>query len=107
MKDKIAAKAADYRKTSARYESEPENGEGKKELMAKARQHEAIRDHAMKQDPYFDFAEALLQIAIVLISVSIIAEVTLLTWFGGMLGAVGGLLMINGYFLLVEVPGLG
>lgn len=106
-KDKIAAKVADYRKTAARYESEPENGEGKKELMAKARHHEAIRDHAMKQDPYFDFAEALLQIAIVLVSVSIIAEVTLLTWFGMLVGTVGGLLMINGYFLLVEIPGLG
>lgn len=106
-KDKILAKVADYRKTAARYESEPENGEGKKELMAKARHHEAIRDHAMKQDPYFDYAEALLQIAIVLISVSIIAEVALLTWFGGLLGGLGGLLMINGYFLLVEIPGLG
>ena len=58
-----------YRKTVARYETEPETGEGKKELIAKAKEYEAKRDHALKQDPYFDYAEALLQIAIVLISV--------------------------------------
>ena len=56
-------------KTIARYESEPTTNEGKKELMARARDHERLRDHALKQDPYFDYAEALLQIAIVLISV--------------------------------------
>ena len=40
----------------------------------RAREHEQKRDHALTQDPYFDYAEALLQIAIVLISVSIMAE---------------------------------
>ncbi|BBF93182.1 DUF4337 domain-containing protein [Blastochloris tepida] len=103
----LAAKAADYRRTAARYESEPETGEGKKELMAKAREHEAVRDRAMQQDPYFDYAEALLQIAIVLISVAIVAEVGQLAWLGGLLGLIGGVLMLNGYFLLVEIPGFG
>ena len=69
-----AGKLDDYRKTIARYETEPETREGKKELLARARDHEKQRDHALKQDPYFDYAEALLQIAIVLISVAIIAE---------------------------------
>jgi hypothetical protein len=100
-------KLADYRKTIARYESEPETGEGKKELMVKAREHEQKRDRALKQDPYFDYAEALLQIAIVLISVSIVADQRWLLLAGGGLGAIGGLLMINGFLLLVEIPGLG
>jgi hypothetical protein len=104
---KLAAKLADYRKTVARYESEPDTGEGKKELMAKAREQEVRRDRALKQDPYFDYAQALLQIAIVLISVSIVADQRWLVGLGGALGAVGTLLMLNGFLLLVEVPGLG
>jgi hypothetical protein len=61
----------------------------------------------MKQDPYFDYAEALLQIAIVLISVSIIASLPWLAFFGGTIGLIGALLTINGFFLLVTIPGLG
>ena len=96
-----------YRKTVARYESEPETREGKKELLVRAKEFEALRDHALKQDPYFDYAEALLQIAIVLISVAIVAGTHWLAYVGGLLGLVGGLLMINGYTLLVAIPGLG
>jgi Domain of unknown function (DUF4337) len=103
----LKEKAAKYRATVARYESEPETGEGKKELIARAKQNEAKRDHALKQDPYFDYAEALLQIAIVLISVSIVADVAWLSFFGGAIGILGSLLMVNGYLLLVELPFLG
>ncbi|MBX9827711.1 MAG: DUF4337 domain-containing protein [Xanthobacteraceae bacterium] len=95
-----------YRKTIARYESEPETREGKKELIARAREHEEKRDHALKQDPYFDYAEALLQIAIVLISVAIVADLAWLAFFGGAIGILGTLLTINGFYLLVEIPGL-
>jgi hypothetical protein len=103
-KEALRAKLADYKKTIARYESEPETNEGKKELLVRAREHEAKRDHALKQDPYFDYAEALLQIAIVLISVAIIADVVWLSFLGGALGLIGVLLTINGYFLLVDIP---
>ncbi len=102
----MQAKVDSYRKTIARYESEPDTREGKKELLQRAREHEALRDRALKQDPYFDYAEALLQIAIVLISVAIVASVPWLAYFGGVLGVVGMLLSINGFLLLVEVPGL-
>lgn len=100
----LKAKAEAYRKTAARYESEPETQEGKKELMVLAKDYESKRDHALKQDPYFDYAEALLQIAIVLISVSIVATLPWLAIFGGIVGAAGGLLMVNGYTLAVEIP---
>jgi len=106
-KTDLKKKLDGYRKTIARYESEPETGEGKKELLAKAKEYEAKRDHALKQDPYFDYAEALLQIAIVLISVAIIAELGWLVGIGAVLGVVGALLMVNGYLLLVELPFLG
>lgn len=100
----LQAKADAYRKTAARYESEPETKEGKKELMVLAKDYESKRDHALKQDPYFDYAEALLQIAIVLISVSIVATLPWLATVGAIVGAVGGLLMVNGYTLAVEIP---
>ena len=100
----LKAKAEAYRKTAARYESEPETQEGKKELMVLAKDYESKRDHALKQDPYFDYAEALLQIAIVLISVSIVATLPWLAILGSIVGAAGGLLMVNGYTLAVEIP---
>lgn len=89
VKAALANKLDQYRKTIARYESEPETNEGKKELLVRAREYEAKRDHALKQDPYFDCAEALLQIAIVLISVAIIANLAWLSVLGGVIGFIG------------------
>jgi len=106
-RSKLAAKLADYRKTAARYETEPDTGEGKRELLAKAREHSAKRDHALKQDPYFDYAEVLLQITIVLISISIVADQRWLTGVGAAFGILGGLLTLNGFLLLVHIPGFG
>ena len=103
-KEPLKKKVESYRKTIARYDSEPDTGEGKKELLIKAKEYEGKRDHALKQDPYFDYAEALLQIAIVLTSVAIIAELGWLVGIGAVLGVVGALLMVNGYLLLVELP---
>jgi CHASE2 domain-containing sensor protein len=105
-KEALRKKLDQYRKTIARYESEPETNEGKKELLLRARDYEAKRDHALKQDPYFDYAAALLQIAIVLISVAIIANLVWLSFFGAAIGLVGSLLSVNGFFLLVDIPGL-
>ena len=102
----MRARLDQYRKTIARYESEPDTREGKKELIERAREYEQKRDIALRQDPYFDYAEALLQIAIVLISVAIIAHLVWLAFFGGAIGIVGVLLTINGFLLLVEIPGL-
>lgn len=103
-KAELKKKLEGYRKTIARYDSEPDTGEGKKELLVKAKEYETKRDHALKQDPYFDYAEALLQIAIVLISVAIIAGLGWLVAIGAVLGIVGALLTVNGFMLLVEVP---
>jgi hypothetical protein len=55
----------------------------------------------MRQDPWFDYAEALLQIAIVVVSVSIIASSGMLLWAGALLGALGALATLNGFFLFV------
>lgn len=57
----------------ARYESDPATGEGKVELMNKARHLEADRSVAKSRSPWYTFAGSLFQIAIVLLSASILA----------------------------------
>ena len=94
-------KLGDYKKNIERYESEPETGEGKKELMERAKTYEHERDHAMAQDPWFDYAEALLQIAIVLTSVAILTGVHVLFWIPCGLGLLGTFCTVNGFFLLI------
>lgn len=58
-----------------------------------------MRDHALRQDPWFDYAEGALQIPIVLLSVSIVAGLPLLFWVGSALGALGALSALNDFFL--------
>jgi hypothetical protein len=101
---KIEDRIKRYRERVERYESDPSTGDGKKELLAKAKEFEVRRDHAAERDPNFDFAEALFQIAIVLGSVSIVAASRPLVHLSGILAIAGTLLMINGYFLLVHLP---
>ena len=103
-KTKIEKAIERYRSRAEQYESDPATGEGKTELLAKAKEWEAKRDQAAKRDPNFDFAEALFQIAIVLGSVSIVAASRILVKLSGALAVVASLLMINGYFLLVQLP---
>ncbi len=108
----LAVDIAKYQATIDRYDSEPDPkapndpaaGEGKKELMAKAKLHEAARDKAMKQDTAFDLSEMLLQLAIVLGSVSILALSRPLFWVSAGLGVLGAVLALNGFFLLFEIP---
>lgn len=97
-------KIAEYRANAARYESEPDKGEGRQELSRKAQALTAERDRAMKQDPNFDFAEALFQIAIVLASVSILATSRKILYVALAAGALATVLMLNGYFLFFELP---
>jgi hypothetical protein len=93
-----------YRDTALRYESEPATAEGKKELMARAKQWEHARDHAAAQLPNFEYAEALYQIAIVLGSVAIVAASPWLLGFSAVLATFGLALTVNGYLLLVPLP---
>jgi len=67
------AKAELLQKKIDRYETDPEKGEGKKELLAKARAYEAARDDAAKHSPWLTFASMAFQLAIVLLSASILA----------------------------------
>ncbi len=101
---KIEDEIKRWRATADRYETDLASGQGKKELLATAKEWEGKRDRAARRDPNFDFAEALFQIAIVLGSVSIVAASRPLVHLSGVLAVFATLLMINGYFLLVALP---
>jgi hypothetical protein len=73
MARKDVNKVHSLSKKIARYESDPATGEGKKELMTKARGLEADRAVAKQRSPWYTFAGSLFQIAIVLLSASILA----------------------------------
>lgn len=86
-----------------RYESEPATGEGKKELMAKARALEAERDEIRKKGPWMTFAGSAFQISIVLLSASILAVSMPLYWASLVVGAFAALLMSQGLWLWVPI----
>jgi hypothetical protein len=95
-----------YESTVARYDSEPDpndptKGEGKKELSAQAQAHEAAFEEASQRDNNFDFAEVLLQLALVLGSVAILAVNRWILGLSLALGVAGSLLTLNGFLLLV------
>jgi hypothetical protein len=99
----IEATVKRYRDTSARYETEPDTREGRKELVARAKEKEQARDMAQRRDPYFDFAEALIQIAIVLASVSLITRTSLLLIVSFAMSGLGMFLSANGFLLFAKL----
>jgi hypothetical protein len=88
-KEAIAQRVAAWRKTAERYDSEPETQEGRKELAARAKEAEKVRDRSLAAYHHYETASAALQIAIVLASAAIVTSTMLLAWFGVGLGVVG------------------
>jgi Domain of unknown function (DUF4337) len=66
------AKVKDCRSTAQKLTTDPEKKEGLDELFVKGKALQVERDIALRKDPYFDWSQALLQIAIVLASVHLI-----------------------------------
>ena len=91
------ARAADMAAKIDRYENEP--GEGKKDLMAKAKALEAERDDARKRSPWIGYASTAYQMAIVVLSASILAVSMYLFWASFAVAGFGLLLSLNGLFL--------
>ena len=89
-----------WRTTAERYESEPGpgGGEGRRELMVRAKAAEEIRDRALAKDDLFDFASAALQLAIVLASASVVIGIGWLAWLAGGIGLVGLGFALLGWF---------
>ncbi|MBL8697256.1 MAG: DUF4337 domain-containing protein [Alphaproteobacteria bacterium] len=87
-----------WRTTIARWESEPDTQEGRKELSARARAKEAERDRYKAKNEMFELSSAALQLAIVLTSASIVTSMILLLYCGLGLGSVAVVLAMLGWF---------
>ena len=103
MERKQFEKAAKLKAKIERYESEPETGEGKKELMAKARALEAERDSVRKSGPWMTFSGMAYQLGIVLLSASILAVSMPMFWGSIGVSLVGALLMSQGIWLWIPL----
>ena len=93
-KDQVAK----WKDTAQRYQSEPETNEGRDQLAARAKAAEKKRDVSMAAYHHYEVASAAVQIAIVLASASIIAEIITLAWIGGALGVLGIVFCAIGFF---------
>ncbi len=87
-----------YAEEESRHRSE------KEKIMKQAREFEEERNVALEKDPYFDYAEVLLQIAIVVATVSLLAGSRPVFATSVVLALLGAFLTLNGYTLLVKVP---
>ena len=96
-------KAAKLKAKIDRYESEPETGDGKKELMDKAHKLEAERDYAKKQSPWIGFASTLYQLSIVVLSASILAVSMEMFWGSFFVAGLGLLLSSQGVWLWLPI----
>lgn len=88
-RDAAARQIEAWGKNAARWESEPDTREGRKELSARALQAEKTRDLALAKYHHFEIASAAFQIAIVLASSMVITGLALLAWAAGALGLAG------------------
>jgi hypothetical protein len=84
-----AKRIADWRATVQRYDSEPDTGEGRQELAARAKAAEAHRDHSLAAYHLFEIGTGALEIGIVLASAAVVTGVLALAWLAAAFGATG------------------
>jgi len=97
-REKLLSAIAALGDEEKRYKSE------KGAIEQDARKFEHERDVNRDKDPYFDYAEVLLQIAIVMASVSILSSSRGIFVFSVAAALLGALLSVNGYLLLFRLP---
>src|SRR5436309_392892 len=97
FKTAMAKQVEAWRATVARYESDPKEKDGRKELRAQAEQYERERDRHLARYHNYEFASAAYQIAIVLSSAAVIT---------GMIGLVYGAIGLAGAGLVFTALGL-
>ena len=89
----VAKQIETWIQTVARWESEPgeagKPGEGRKELVVRAKAAEEKRDTATAKHHHYEISSAAFQIAIVLASATVITGAMALMWISVGLGAVG------------------
>ena len=87
VKAALTKRIESWQKTAARYDDEPDTGEGRKQLAERAKHAE--HDLAMAKYHHFEVASAAFQIAIVLASATIITGMVVLGWGAGLLMLAG------------------
>ena len=96
----IAAKTAADPKLKAEFQAEKERMDvDKKELAAKAKELEAVREEAKTSSPWIGYASTAYQLAIVVLSASILAVSMAMFWGSFVVAGFGILLSLNGIFL--------
>jgi hypothetical protein len=98
VKERVEAMLKKMSEEEARYGAE------KKEIEKEAKKLEHERDVNRDKDPYFDYGEVLLQIAIVMASVSILSGSRPVFYFAILSACLGALTSLNGFFLIFRIP---
>lgn len=73
-------------------------------IQEEAKHLEEERDKNRIKDPYFDYAEVLLQISIVMASISILAVSRQIFYFAIVSASIGTSMTLNGYLLIFRLP---
>jgi len=94
----LLKQADDWMKTVARYESDPKEKDGRKELRAQAEKYEHERDTHLSRYHAYEYSSAAYQIGIVLASAAVITGMAALMWGAVGLGILGLLLTGMGLF---------
>jgi Domain of unknown function (DUF4337) len=92
-----------WKKTAARYQDEPDTGEGRNQLADRAKAAEKKRDLALAAYHHYEMSSASVQIAIVLASASIITAISALFWAAGALGVIGVAFCVIGFWFPTAV----
>ena len=96
-KAEISKQITAWQSNIDRWESEPSTNEGRKELMKKAKELEGKRDGYLEQYHAYEFASLLIQLGIVLSSVTLLTSIM---WFSA--GSIGlglcGLMVLIGTY---------
>ncbi len=98
VKERVEGLLKKISEEEARYNVE------KKEIEREAKKLEHERDVNRSKDPYFDYGEVLLQIAIVMASVSILSRSRPVFYFAIVSACLGALSSLNGFFLFFRIP---
>ena len=85
-------------------EEERRYNQEKKDIELEAKNLEKKRDYHRSKDPFFEFAEVLLQIAIVMSSIAILANAPRVFYFAIVVAALGALFALNGFFMIFPIP---
>ncbi len=96
-KVKVDKTLAEWKDAADRYDSDPKGGEGRKELIEKAKRLATERDEAAMAYHNFEYGAAALQLSIVLASASVITSMPVLAAGSLVLGGIGTALGAAGW----------